>query len=665
MQNSEAVLWSGRGNDADQVTLLIALLRAPVFQPDTSCQDQHCYADAINWVGAKDKSRSPPTQAVYIGRPPSSPPIWVPSSRSCTPGWKPGWITARRGPAWIAMSPGLKKQTFQPGLEIPIPVFDRAQFLSAPTTRLASDVYADQIHAALAQSFPGHDLSELGYTGTIVPARRRAATVPLHARHGLHPRRGATADRGMERRHSHSSIRHQKVYLAGSFFLPEISLQSRHHFLHSRHPCRPEHHQQFRRHRQCAGRNGESSGAIQAGRRGCRDVYSFHCRRCGISLIASGHRGQRHRRPVLHGRLQHDRGAPDAVVMVGPQISNAWIGSRIDGLLAGLPTASLDTTLRETLFLAGILHNQDIQEAWSGILLPLQYTSDYALHTPFAAFLMASAIITPLFDRPFLAAARYFSLDDGFDPPRPFNLNAPAGNATDVNLYQVIDVTRSQSECRTFERVALEGSACTVNVLQAASQHKFPILVLDRPTSRPCCRPSGVCRQAGKLLPGNRPLRDNHHPESAGHGRELDRFPLDPRLGLISTPSFFGLDYANGGYTIDDGTATPVATCDGVTGDPTPVNGTTLFRSGDRQQRQHVPAADRSGISSRGPGFVLTRTYNSFTPPTTARSATDGPTATPRISKDNGSSVTLVNGSGGVYNFGVPRQRLRGARRST
>ncbi len=57
VQNSETVLWSGKGNDADQATLLIALLRASGIPARFVRGDITVpIADTINWMGVKDKA---------------------------------------------------------------------------------------------------------------------------------------------------------------------------------------------------------------------------------------------------------------------------------------------------------------------------------------------------------------------------------------------------------------------------------------------------------------------------------------------------------------------------------------------------------------------------------------------------------------------------------
>lgn len=649
-QNSEAVLWSGRGNDADQSTLLIALLRAAGVPARyvTATIDMPT-ADVINWVGAKDE----PGAVRLLGG--TSVVTNLGTQLQLMHTWVEAWVSVgSAGPAWIDISPGLKLQTFQPGLALNIPVFDRTQFLSAPTQSLATDVYGEQIHAALAKSFPGHNFSELGYTGTIVPVAPDTlppfpyTPVQVFTRAAALPQ---TAE--WKRTVTLYSTSPHVIYLNSTFYLPEMSLQSLTTAYIAATPADQQVIDRF--------------GGIGLVPAGLANVLAQF--RLNDVVVAQSSTPV----PVLQYLYVEDgvtvpnetvpygtavyvaqAGAPDAAVMVGPEVSYKWIGSSTDSILSQLSTASLDSTLRATLSLAGLLHAQEIQETWASIFVPLQYASDYALHYPFGTFLIASPAITALFDRPFLATATNFSMDDGFDPPHPFNLNspAPAGTTVDINLFQAADVTRSQSECRSFERVALEASACTVSVLQVAGQYKVPILVLNNSnvgTLLPTISqlPSGLASYfQGIVADGT--ITITNEPITVGSWTGF-AWILD--WTYFYNNSFFGLNYLNGGETIGDGTPMPASNNPGPNGNPAPVNGTTCsdpvtVSNGNMFQQQTDLA-----ISSRGPAFLVARTYNSLA------AANNGPFgygwthSYATYLKDNGSTVTMVNGSGGVYTF--------------
>jgi RHS repeat-associated protein len=648
-QNSEAVLWSGRGNDADQSTLLIALLRAANIPARyVTATINIATADAINWVGAKDE----PGAYIILGG--ASAVTEMGDQFQIMHTWVEAWVNNGAGPAWIDISPSLKTQTFQPGLPLNIPVFDRAQFLSAPTTRLATDIYADQIHAGLAQSFPGHNYNELGYTGTIVPVTADSLTPFPYTPVQIFTKAAALPQTSeWQRTVTLYSTSPKVTYLSSTFYLPEVSLQS---LTIGYIAATPADQQVI-----------DSYGGIGNTPAGVANLLAQLCFN-GVVVATSTTPV-----PVLqflyladsvtvpnattpYGTAVYytESGASNALVMVGPDVSYTWIGSSIDSILANLPTASLDSTLQATLFLAGLLHAQEVQETWASIFVPLQYASDYALHYPFGTFVYGSPAITPLFDRPFLATAIDFSMSDGYDPPHPFNLNTPEfpGTVADISPFQVADSTRSQSECRSFERIALETSACTVSGLQTASQDNIPLLVINNTnaaqllptiTQLPLYLLSyfqGIVPYGTVTIP-NQPVRVG----------TWDGFPWILDWDYYYTNAFFGLDQLNGGETTGDGPPMPVTDNPGPTGNPTPVNGTTCsdpvtVSNGNMFQQQTDLA-----ISSRGPALLLARTYNSFAAPNNGPFGYGWTHSYATYLKNNGSTVTMVDGSGGVYTF--------------
>ena len=164
VQNSEAVLWSGRGNDSDQATLLIALLRASNIPARYVMGTINVpVADAISWTGAKDKAGTAAILNFDAAIADQG------TSFAIAHVWVEAWLPNGSSNAWIPMTPSIKRQTFQPGLMLARPVFNRTQFLSTVQTPLATEIYDDQLHTAFAQAYPGHDFTELAYTGTIVP----------------------------------------------------------------------------------------------------------------------------------------------------------------------------------------------------------------------------------------------------------------------------------------------------------------------------------------------------------------------------------------------------------------------------------------------------------------------------------------------------------------
>ncbi len=648
MQNSEAVLWAGRGSDADQATLLIALLRAAGIPAryvigDISISTE----DAINWTGTKDRSGALRTLlAATLGQVIGTEGVQIQHT------WVEAWVDNGAGPAWVAMSPGFKKQTFQSGLQMSIPVFDRPQFLSVPSTRLSTEVYSDQIHGALATAFPGRDFTELGYTGTVVPAptdklpqfpftpvdvTTRAAALPADAEWKATV---ALADRVSN-----------QIYLTRDFLLPEVCLQS----LTISYVAATEADQKVI----------NSFGGIDKVPAGMVNLLAQF--RLDDAIVATSTpvsnlkalkltdavRSPNPSTPLKTATYAEFAGEPAAVALVGPQVSDKWIGARIDSLLAMLPSASLDSVVRETLFLAGMLHDQQMQHEWASISGPLQYNFDYSLQVPFGTNLLASSAITALFDRPFLATARFFAMDDGIIPPRPFNINAPLGTPADVNVFQAMDAARSSSECVTFERLALLASVCTINAMQTASQNKIPILTINQSNSGTllptvASLPDDIASSIRSYVQGGATVTIPQRPVTMG---AWTGFPWIVDWADITQPSFFGVNQLNGAYTSGDAEPAPVTDNPGVTGEPTAANGTSCsdpvtVSNGNMFQQQTDLA-----ISSRGPSLVLSRTYNSFSAPNDGPFGYGWSHSYATSLKDSGSTVTLTNGTGGSSNF--------------
>ena len=147
MQNSEAVLWSGRSTDVDQATLLIALLRAagvPARYVQGSFQIP--YADIINWMEAKEI-----TIAQYLLS-------YVGAAQDLVGKFSvyQFWVEAYYdpGPVNVVMAPAIKQRVYQPGMQPTLPAFDWSKFLSTVNPQLATESYVAQVLAALRQSNP-------------------------------------------------------------------------------------------------------------------------------------------------------------------------------------------------------------------------------------------------------------------------------------------------------------------------------------------------------------------------------------------------------------------------------------------------------------------------------------------------------------------------------
>ena len=167
MQNAQAVLWSGRANDLDQATLLIALLRAA----NTPARYVHGtmripVEQAMNWVGAKDRASARNMLNVFPGT------EEIEEAFRIEHFWVEAWIDAGAGHEWIPLDPSIKLKQYQPGLSVADVVFDRQQFLSShkplPSV-LASESYLEEVRNYLQTNRPGVGLSDVAFDGPIIP----------------------------------------------------------------------------------------------------------------------------------------------------------------------------------------------------------------------------------------------------------------------------------------------------------------------------------------------------------------------------------------------------------------------------------------------------------------------------------------------------------------
>ena len=86
------------------------------------------FPDFISWLGVKNQAAPEAMFARFVSARPTE-----------------------HGKAWVALDPSFKPRRFQPGIAVPLPLFDRNQYLNAPNTQLASHVYLDQFRAVLAR----------------------------------------------------------------------------------------------------------------------------------------------------------------------------------------------------------------------------------------------------------------------------------------------------------------------------------------------------------------------------------------------------------------------------------------------------------------------------------------------------------------------------------
>ena len=165
-QNSQAVFWSGTGNDVDQSTLLIALFRAANI-PARYERWQAKLSDSrvMSWLAVpalSDVSNILPMMGTTIEDLPGN---WYFDHTLVK-----AYVNNGSGPQWMVFDPSLKMHLPSQAPVLPLPAFNRLSFLSAVQPQLASQTYLASVQAEAALLYPGAPLSNFAYGGPIVPS---------------------------------------------------------------------------------------------------------------------------------------------------------------------------------------------------------------------------------------------------------------------------------------------------------------------------------------------------------------------------------------------------------------------------------------------------------------------------------------------------------------
>lgn len=182
-KGSEGALYERAGNDADQASLLIGLLRASGVPAR--------YAIGRVWLSAsqaRDLARATETQAaanaltsagipaVYVNRPGLEPVVEIEHT------WAQAWLPFERyrgnleagatGHGWVDLDPFIKRYAFNDPVNLlGAPAFDPDAYLSTYTTTLPIDVWANGLRAyILANGLDCETLMSATRYRTIVPA---------------------------------------------------------------------------------------------------------------------------------------------------------------------------------------------------------------------------------------------------------------------------------------------------------------------------------------------------------------------------------------------------------------------------------------------------------------------------------------------------------------
>jgi len=643
VQNSESVLWSGKGNDADQATLLIALLRASGI-PARYVMGHIPVptADAINWMGAKDAAGATVflnlnTVATNQGTGFDVVHVWVEA-----------WLPTPSGNAWIPMTPSIKRQTFQAGLTLGRPVFDRTGFLSSLKPQLASELYAEQLVAAFQKAYPGHDFSELPNAGRVTPISGSVLPAFPYTPTSINMRAPSLPEHTMRI----TLTSGKTTLLNATLNMPEVSLTA----VTMGFAAASQHDQQII----------DSFGGLANTPVGMVNLLpqlmlDGVVMTTGSQVSYGGVLGLTvsHTEPFATSSSTYAHAitaGEDAGFTLGyNQISEPLIAARVDRIEGEISSAAPEVVSREILSLAGLRYFQRVEIEKARVFVPLQIAP--LLPFPEECATYASLKITNLFDRPFLATPGENTIDATATAARGFDLNAGATEAlsvaADLDPSRALEAASSGLENELWEELVLVPSISTIKALQTASQDQIPQVVLNLSNARALLQtiqgPKAMLQDLAQSLEAGATITISQKPVIFG---------VWTGFGWIAeTPGgfsyiIFQTNAANGG-TDGGNPAQPQGPGPGPTGNNQQTNGTNCsdpvnVSNGNmfRQERDLL-------IAGRGPVISIQRTYNSLS------AGANGPlgfgwTHNYAMSlKDNQTSVTFVNETGGIYTFGA------------
>ncbi len=167
MQGSDSVYWSGRGNETDLASYLIALLRSAGTPARYALATvQVPYSLIMPWFGVKSRGAAGVMLGLFNGT------EWktVGDAAAFLHYYVEAYTDTANGKVWVPLDASFKTRQFPgPGIAASRPLFDRPQYLSSGNTELGTEAYLDQFRAALARTNAGASLSDAAYEGTLLP----------------------------------------------------------------------------------------------------------------------------------------------------------------------------------------------------------------------------------------------------------------------------------------------------------------------------------------------------------------------------------------------------------------------------------------------------------------------------------------------------------------
>jgi RHS repeat-associated protein len=602
VQNSQCVLVSGRANDFDTATLLIALLRAAGIPARyVGAFIRLSYPELQELTGAKDRAA-----AVRIAR--NNMYIETDTDHVRVDRFlMEAWVGGR----WVSLDPAFKRFAYQPGVMIPKLPFDRAAFLSAMQTRLAGDAYLEQAAQYLQANRPGTALSDLPYVGRIVPVSET----------GLPEALPYPVLRIYQRVSEQSNVFHHRI--AVTLIAPNTGATALHY----------ETALPAMLHQSLTVSFGAATARAQSVMEALGGLYQTPVFQTSLvpqvklddRVAASGstpvQAGAQFTIRVRYYYPFRDRPEVDfsnillagevaAVAIYGYQVSDRLLASRIDRLLRatpGLTSSDPAPSLGELLHIAGLRYHQRYYGDNQRLAALLQYFA--LIWRPGISLVGSNVEIQRLGDRPFYVTPSFLYIDARGSTGEFVDLNSDNLLTPEFKTFRhLIGANGSALEHELWEEMVLVPSMSTIKGLQIANRERIPIKVFGRSTAAaevPRLQiPDWVKQDILRFAQDGRTITT---PERAV---ALGRFSWAVYIAEFDDGSADHILHGyNGGGT--SGPGGPAGPNPGGPGDPTTSGGTPcpdpVTISNGNMHHQFTDLR----LPARGLPLVLVRTYNS------------------------------------------------------
>jgi RHS repeat-associated protein len=651
MQNSHAVLLSGRGNDFDQATLLIALLRASAIPARYYVADIALTREQIrDWLGVPDAEAALTLQGLAS----SCQEVrgWIVTRHA----WVEAYLDSGSGKKWMALDPSLKRRSYQPGIAPPHLAYDRSAYLRALQPISPTEPYLDALRAELNRSSPGRGFNEVPYRGTPLPppppapgllhliqtVRFRAPSLPSVLQNYM----GVTlADR-----------QGGPLYIVLRLSLPETLLQS---LTLSFTPATAADEAVV----QAFGGLQNAPAAVvnlvpQIRLDGAVIATGKTALPTGTALdLTFTHSAPTTRPPsTCFSRNLVAVGDTLAVVFGVHQISEELVTSRVSKFLARLPSMTDAEAVRDMLDLAALryLHRGMIDRDRLSDFLHMRFYQDYGAENSIA-FSLADP--QNLFDRPFVVTPGRLKIY-AHSTAKPLDVTGPTPDETWMRVaWKLHNDTGSVLEHEIWEELVMIESVSTMKALQAGIRAGIPIRTINR---------SNLTSELSALQASASTRADIQN--VAGEGATVT-IPQRPVTIGAWTGEGYIVEWQNWSYryTIVDvrqpqspapggdtgGTPPgprPPEQDPGVTGDPGQANNTPCSDPVNVANGNLFEQWVDYALGGTGPGILFQRTYNSLA--LAAGPLGYGWQHSYQMSlTDGGSSVTVRSESGGVLKY--------------